>query len=242
MEVIILAGGLGTRLRSVIGDEIPKCMAPVSGKPFLWYLLKYLTRFDISKVVFSVGYLHDVIIDWITANGSEFPFVYDYAVEVSPLGTGGGIREALNKCANDNVVVLNGDTYFDVDLQELLEKHDKLETSHVTLALKPLKSFERYGRVIVDKMSHVVIRFQEKKYCEEGLINGGIYVIDRRNVAWPDLDKFSFETEVLELGTKIQKIYGFDYNSYFIDIGVPTDYIKANNTFKNIFKIVNSNG
>ena len=94
MEIIILAGGLGTRLRSVV-SEVPKCMAPVAGKPFLWYLLKYLARYDVSKVVLSVGYLREVIYKWIDEVRDDFSFGYDYAVEEEPLGTGGGIKIAL---------------------------------------------------------------------------------------------------------------------------------------------------
>ena len=90
MEVIILAGGLGTRLRSVV-SEVPKCMAPVADKPFLWYLLKYLTRFNVSRVVLSVGYLREVIFKWVEEVKDEFPFSFEYAIEEEPLGTGGGL-------------------------------------------------------------------------------------------------------------------------------------------------------
>ena len=109
MEAIILAGGLGTRLRGVIG-EIPKCMAPIDGKPFLQYQLEWLSRFDISHVVFSVGYLKEQVIDFV--NSREWPFEVSYAVETEPLGTGGGIRLALSKCRGNLVYVLNGDTFF----------------------------------------------------------------------------------------------------------------------------------
>ena len=95
MEAIILAGGLGTRLRSVV-SEVPKCMAPVDGKPFLQYVLAWLSRFDITHVVLSVGYLKEQIIDFVQAR--EWPFEISYAVEKEPLGTGGGIRLALQKC------------------------------------------------------------------------------------------------------------------------------------------------
>lgn len=96
MEVIILAGGLGTRLRSVV-SEVPKCMAPVAGRPFLCYLLKYLTRYNVTRVILSVGYLREVIYKWIDEVKDDFPFDFDYAVEEEPLGTGGGIKLALSK-------------------------------------------------------------------------------------------------------------------------------------------------
>ncbi len=226
MEVIILAGGLGTRLRSAIGNEIPKCMAPVGDKPFLWYLLKYLCRYDVTRVVFSVGHLRDIIIDWLDQSSEAYPFGIDYYVETEPLGTGGGIKQALGKCNEDNVVVLNGDTFFDVDLDIFFATH-KLTPSSVSLALKPMTLFERYGRVLIDTVSHEIKAFQEKQYCEEGLINGGIYAINRNRVAWLEKAKFSFETDVLEKTVDTGNIYGFDYNAYFIDIGIPEDYERA---------------
>ena len=138
METIVLAGGLGTRLRGVIG-EIPKCMAPVAGKPFLQYQLEWLSRFNISHVVLSVGYLREQVIDFV--NGREWPFKISYAVEREPLGTGGGIRLALQKCRGNKVYVLNGDTFYNVNLKALTF------TAPVTLALKPMRDFERYGAV-----------------------------------------------------------------------------------------------
>ncbi len=187
MEVIILAGGLGTRLRSVV-SEVPKCMAPVADKPFLWYLLKYLTRFDVNRVILSVGYLRDVIFKWIDEVKDEFPFVFDYAVEEEPLGTGGGIKLALSKATTGDVIVLNGDTFFDVNLNELLEAH-RLYPSAVTIALKPMREFERYGRVIINEMDNRIVEFKEKECCKEGLINGGVYVINRLEPIFNGLPK-----------------------------------------------------
>lgn len=234
MEVIILAGGLGTRLRSTIGNEIPKCMAPVAGNPFLWYLLKYLTKYPVNRVIFSVGYLRHVIIDWIDEVGGEFPFSFDYVIEEKPLGTGGGIKLAMRKCVMKDVIVLNGDTFFDVDLNDFYNYHH-LYPATVSLALKSMTNFERYGQVKIDNVGHDIQEFCEKKLCKEGLINGGVYLINRDNVQWPEEDKFSFETEMLEMGVKKGKLYGFDFGGYFIDIGIPTDYTKAQEDFKRLF-------
>lgn len=224
-EVIILAGGLGTRLRLVVND-VPKCMAPVAGKPFLWYLLKYLSHFDVERVVLSVGYLRDVIVDWIDRNGDEFPFGFDYAIEITPLGTGGGIRLALDKCSKNEVIVLNGDTFFNVDLDELCGQHC-LHLSSVTLALKPMENFDRYGNVLVN--NGLVVAFEEKKHCDRGLINGGVYVINRSDRLFDGLsDRFSFETDVLQPQCMKGNLYGVVQNGYFIDIGIPEDYAKTN--------------
>ena len=234
MEIIILAGGLGTRLRSVV-SEVPKCMASVAGKPFLWYLLKYLTRFNVSKVILSVGYLREVIYKWIDEVKDEFPFAFEYAVEEVPLGTGGGIKLALSKATTNDVVVLNGDTFFDVDLNELMKAH-RLYFSAVTLALKPMNDFDRYGRVIIDNVDKRIIEFKEKEYCKAGLINGGVYVINRLEYIFEGLpEKFSFETDVFESQCKLGKLFGVVQNGYFIDIGIPEDYNKADKEIYSLF-------
>ena len=217
MEAIVLAGGLGTRLRGVIG-EVPKCMAPVDGKPFLQYQLEWLSRFDVSHVVLSVGYLREQIIDFIKSR--EWPFVITFAVEKEPLGTGGGIRLALSKCRSKQVFVLNGDTFFNVDLNELTF------TAPVTLALKPMRDFERYGAVDWD--GDLVEAFREKAYCEEGLINGGVYAIDRSQLDMSLFPKkFSFEEEVLVPLANYGLVAGVKQDGYFIDIGIPEDYARA---------------
>ena len=220
MEVIVLAGGLGTRLRSVV-HEIPKCLAPVAGKPFLGYLLDWLVSQGADHVVFSVGYLREQVIDYVQSQ--DWPFTYDFAIEETPLGTGGGIRLSLEKCRENQVFVVNGDTFFPVDLKAMPCFHA------ITLALKPMKDFDRYGAVEVRRASALqVIAFHEKAHCGEGLINGGVYAIDRNRLDLSSLpEKFSFEKEVLEPGAAIGEIGGWVSDAYFIDIGIPEDYQKA---------------
>lgn len=227
MEVIILAGGLGTRLRSVV-SEVPKCMAPVAGKPFLWYLLKYLTRFDVARVVLSVGYLREVIFKWIDEVKDDFPFEFDYAVEETPLGTGGGIRLAMSKIQGTEAVILNGDTFFDVELDTLVEAHRSHSWADITLALKPMRHFDRYG-TIEQSAAGRILKFNEKQPCEAGVINGGVYVLKNTDTLFDGLpQKFSFETDVLQVRCgETGTLYGTVHNGYFIDIGVPEDYWKA---------------
>ena len=234
MEVIILAGGLGTRLRSVITD-IPKCMAPVADKPFLWYLLKYLTKYPITRIILSVGYLREIIIDWVKEHQQEFPFAFDYAIEEEPLGTGGGIQLALTKAEDPYVIILNGDTFFDVDLVTLCKDHCS-SNKDITLALKLMKNFNRYGTVNIDTMDGTITAFKEKQYCDEGLINGGVYVINSNNNIFKGLpQKFSFETAVLEPQCEAKNLQGIVQDGYFIDIGIPEDYEKANFEFSSLF-------
>ena len=234
MEVIILAGGLGTRLRSVV-SELPKCLASVAGKPFLWYLLKYLTRYDVNRVILSVGYLREVIFKWIAEIKEEFPFEFYYAIEEEPLGTGGGIKLALDKATDEHVFVLNGDTFFDVDLIQLYDAH-MIGKKAITLALKPMKDFDRYGSVNFEPRTGTIISFSEKQYCKEGLINGGVYVISKSASVFEGLgDKFSFEAAVLEHQCLKHNLLGVVQNGYFIDIGIPEDYQKAQRDFYSVF-------
>lgn len=230
MEVIILAGGLGTRLRSAIGNEIPKCMAPVTNKPFLWHLLKYLTRFDVTRVVLSVGHLREVIFDWIEKVKGEFPFEFDYAVEETPLGTGGGIKLAMSHIKGEDAIVLNGDTFFDVNLEEYLSLH-RSKSAAISLALKPMEKFERYGTVEKDS-DNVITAFREKQYQDKGNINGGVYCINKNRIEWPSEEKFSMEKDVFEPSVSKRNMYAFDFGGYFIDIGIPEDYAKANKDFE----------
>ena len=230
MEAIILAGGLGTRLRSVV-SEVPKCMAPVDGKPFLQYVLAWLSRFDITHVVLSVGYLKEQIIDFVQAR--EWPFEISYAVEKEPLGTGGGIRLALQKCRGKQVFVLNGDTFFNIDLNALSF------SAPVTLALKPMRDFDRYGAV--DWNGDLVTGFHEKQPCAEGLINGGIYAIDRSQLdiaLYPK--KFSFEKDLLEPLAGYGLVAGEVQDGYFIDIGIPEDYARAQRELPEIQAVLNA--
>ena len=217
MEAIILAGGLGTRLRSVV-SEVPKCMAPVDGRPFLQYMLEWLSRYDVSHVVLSVGYLREVIFSYMDSRA--WPFEISYAVEEEPLGTGGGIRLALTKCREDRVIVLNGDTFFDVDLDALSF------TAPVTLALKPMRNFDRYGAVDWD--GELVTGFHEKAACAEGLINGGVYALVRSQLDFAFQPKrFSFEKDLLEPLAAGHLVAGQVQDGYFIDIGIPEDYARA---------------
>ncbi len=233
MDAIILAGGLGTRLSSVVHD-IPKCMAPVAGHPFLYYLLRYLSKYPIDKVILSVGHLRGHIFTWIDSCYRQFPFPIVYAVEEYPLGTGGAIQLAMKQVEDDEAVVINGDTFFDVDLNMFLHEHRSSGTP-LSIALKPMTDFDRFGNVVLDEGSRIA-KFQEKQYCEHGLINGGIYIIDREHpffVGQPE--KFSFEKNVLENPASRGLISGFCHDSYFMDMGIPEDYARINEDFKTYF-------
>jgi D-glycero-alpha-D-manno-heptose 1-phosphate guanylyltransferase len=231
MEFIVLAGGLGTRLRGAIGD-FPKCMAPVNGKPFLHYIFTYLQEQGCTRVILSLGYKHEVITMWLKEY--SWPFEISHVVEYEPLGTGGGIQLAMQEANDENVVVLNGDTMFKVNVKEQFAFHQQMNAD-TSLALKEMADFDRYGVVNVDD-KNAITAFEEKQHKDEGLINGGVYIINRKAFLDKKLpEKFSFEKDYLEAFVNEGTFYGYKSDSYFIDIGIPQDYEQAREDFKTIF-------
>jgi len=222
-EAIILAGGMGTRLKSVV-QEIPKPMAPIGDRPFLEILLNNLHDQGIEHVVLSVGYKHEIISKYF---GESFRNIkLDYAIEKEPLGTGGAVSLALNHLFNDAFIMMNGDTLFDVDLKDFSIFH-KQHSANLSIALKPITNQDRYGLVEIDS-AYKIIDFTEKQFTSNGYINGGIYATSRKFINSLNLpDKYSWEREVLEKETKSSLMYGYCSDSYFIDHGIPNDYSKA---------------
>lgn len=232
MEAIVLAGGLGTRLQGVIGAQ-PKCMAPVNGQPFLHYILDYLERQRCTRAIMSLGYKHRIVTDWLEEQFLEFEL--DYIAESEPLGTGGGILAAIEEAATDDVVVLNGDTMFNVDIAAMMKFHRE-QKAHTTLALKKMSDFDRYGVVRYNDKG-IITSFEEKQPVAEGYINGGVYIINRDAFLAKDFPtKFSFEKEYLEKYVGEKKFYAQAVDGYFIDIGIPEDYDKAQADFKTMFR------
>jgi D-glycero-alpha-D-manno-heptose 1-phosphate guanylyltransferase len=222
MEIIILAGGMGTRLQGVV-NNVPKPMAPIQGKPFLDYLLKWITDYPVSKIIFSVGHKADVIKEHYGNVFNSIPV--SYAEENQPLGTGGAILNALKYTIGDNVLIVNGDTYFPINLTLFRDFHIATE-SNLSVALKEMVDFERYGTVSL--AIDTVVGFKEKQPLEKGLINGGIYFLKREFLTAMQLPvKFSFEQEVLEKEAATGNLKATIFNDTFIDIGVPEDYKKA---------------
>lgn len=231
MEAIVLAGGLGTRLRSVV-SELPKAMAPVNGRPFLEYQLLYLKHYGVRHVVLSVGYMHYIIEEHFGAqwNGLEI----SYAIEEEPLGTGGGIALACNKLHGQEVLALNGDTIFQVDLTVLKEKHIQYQSAF-TMALRSVDDVERFGTVKVDEMQRITGFAEKGKQHGSGVINGGIYLFDKSLLLDAGLPgRFSLEKDFFEKQYNAVAMYGVAFDAYFLDIGVPDDFKKAQDEFKRL--------
>ena len=228
MKVIILAGGFGTRLQSVVHD-VPKPMADINGTPFLELLMANMLQYGASEFILCVSYMRDKIINYF---GDDFRGVpVKYSIENEPLGTGGAIKQAFDLFSLDEAMVINGDSYIKMNYAEFYAKN---QGNTISIALKYMPNASRYG--IVETSQKTIIRFNEKSAENKpGLINAGIYLIGKN--LWkfaPEAKKFSFEKDILE--THISKLQASFYKTedYFIDIGIPESYAKALKELKSI--------
>jgi len=216
-SAIILAGGLGTRLRSAVAD-VPKCMAPVNGRPFIAYVIEHLQQQGIQDFIFALGYKSEAFSDLLSS--------YKLSIEPEPLGTGGAIKLACSQLTEKTTLVVNGDTLFKIQLDKLAMFHHMC-AANCTLSLKPMQNFDRYGVVELNK-DYSIRSFKEKQHYESGLINGGVYALHAEKFLKEDLaDKFSFEKDYLEKRYSERRMFGVVQDEYFIDIGIPGDYERA---------------
>jgi D-glycero-alpha-D-manno-heptose 1-phosphate guanylyltransferase len=222
MQAIILAGGFGTRLRSVLAD-VPKPMAPLHDKPFLAYLIDYLILQGVTDCVLSVHYLREQICDYF--KDSYRGISIRYALEDEPLGTGGAIVNSLHSVDQAQpVFVLNGDTFLRMDYRKMFAGH--LVDTLITMALRSLTDCSRYGVVLTE--NNIVTAFQEKGSAAPGLINAGVYLINPQIFAGFSLPQsFSFERDFLFPQTEQLQPCAYVVDDYFIDIGIPEDYARA---------------
>jgi D-glycero-alpha-D-manno-heptose 1-phosphate guanylyltransferase len=225
VDAIVLAGGKGTRLQSILPD-IPKPLAPINGEPFLDILLEHLNRFSsIKKVILAVGYKAEMIMHrYLKSACYRFPIAF--SEEKVLLGTGGGVKRALDLTDTSDVLVLNGDTFVEIDIDTLLAFHRERSAS-VTIVLREVEEAGRYGSITIDGESRI-IKFEEKvAQGKAHLINAGVYVIDRKLLNTIDKDReISLERQLLPEWTKYNS-YGFIVTGKFIDIGIPETYKKA---------------
>ncbi|VVC76499.1 D-glycero-alpha-D-manno-heptose 1-phosphate guanylyltransferase [Aquicella siphonis] len=224
MQAIILAGGLGTRLRQVVAD-VPKPMAPIQGEPFLAHLLQYLKRQGITRVIFPIHYMGETIRAYFQSQYAGMEIFY--AQEESPLGTGGAMVNALPllRDAHEPVFILNGDTFLKLDYQAMYEQHEA-EKSVLTMALRSVEDCARYGKVMTN--GRYIAAFREKGEAGPGLINAGVYLIHPGLFTPFELpSSFSFEHDFLLPHLNQLKPRAFVANDYFIDIGIPEDYARA---------------
>lgn len=222
LQALILAGGLGTRLRNVIKDR-PKAMALVNGRPFLEYQIRFLKNNGIDNIVLSIGYMSEKIEEHF-GSGKNYGVSIVYVKEKELLGTGGAIKNSLD-ILDRQFFALNGDSIFLVDIISMVKFH-KNNHADLTLTIAKVKDKTRFGNVkINDKFQ--IIGFTEKENTSGDLINGGIYFFEKNNFDWNVFpQKFSIEKEFFPKVVAKHKVFGFISDSYFIDIGTAEDYEK----------------
>jgi D-glycero-alpha-D-manno-heptose 1-phosphate guanylyltransferase len=226
MEAIVLAGGLGTRLRGVI-DDVPKPMAPVQGRPFLAFVLDQLADSGFHTAILATGYRHDAIRAHFADDYHGLALVY--SVEGEPLGTGGAIRLACGHVHARDVFVLNGDTYLELDYRAMLDAHVRA-AAQLSLAVCEVPDVARYGAL--DVSEGIVRGFREKGQSGPGPINGGTYVLGAAlRDRLPVRAAFSFEQDLLVPDVRTIQPLAFPATGLFIDIGIPEDYAKAEQLF-----------
>lgn len=224
-EIIILAGGPGTRIKPVLG-ETPKCLAPVGEYPFLHYLIQFFQRQGVRKFIFSLGYGHTAIETYLS-HCKELP-EYLICKEEKPLGTGGAILNALKAASHPSVWVANGDSFLAADLAPMASFFDMCG-AECTIALAEVPDTSRFGRAQLDS-GYRLTGFTEKGEPGSGWINSGVYLLNKRLFTarqWPDT--FSFEQDYLNAKWQEARIFGYRFRNYFIDIGIPEDLLKAQN-------------
>ena len=236
MEAILLCGGLGTRLRSVVSAR-PKPMADIAGKPFLHYLVKMLSESGVKHLIFALGYMGEQIEAYFKS-GEDYGLSISYSYEDSPLGTGGAIRNALSHVSEENVLVLNADTYFHTDYESLLREQLKNKAA-MTIASRKIEDISRYGAILKDESGRI-LRWNEKMSPNQaeascpGEINGGIYVMQKSLIEKIPEGKQSLENDCipawLKDGVYLQTVLS---DGYFMDIGIPEDYAQFRKDIEN---------
>lgn len=235
-EAVVLAGGLGTRLRTVLPDA-PKALAPIQGRPFLDYLLDYLASEQVEHVCLALGYQAEKILEhyapalsqpsnsFLPQIGQWKGLLLSASLEAEPLGTGGALAQALAHLRAPRAFVLNGDTFFPVPLKEMEQTHTQ-KGAPLTLALAYVSPADRYG--LVEVQEGLVTAFREKEPHPSGWIYGGIALIETawwQAQTWPE--RFSWELYLKGAAPTLRPAAYLGQGLPFIDIGVPTDYEKA---------------
>lgn len=230
MDAVILAGGLGSRLKEVVSD-LPKPLAPIHDKPFLDILLAQLDAFEmVSKVILAVGYRADQVVSYYEKRPN-----ITFSIESSPLGTGGALKKALDSVSSEDVLVCNGDSFLDYSLAEMWQ-HYRAADADITMACRKVEEASRYGQVDFDEERGRILGFQEKSSEKlEGWINGGVYLMKRDILRdFPSNHPFSLEQELFPKLLK-KRMFSYPVAGLFIDIGTKESYFQAQEILTGIY-------
>ena len=228
-EAIILVGGKGTRLKSILKDR-PKPMAIVAGKPFVEWIVLLLQRQGIQRIVMCTGHLSEVVEAYF-ADKHNFGVEIAFSKDPFPLGTGGAIRHSLKKTVSEHLLVLNGDSYRDFDCSKLFTMHRE-KNAKASLCLTRVEDCRRFGSVRIDENNMIVEFVEKNQKSARGLVNSGIYLFERKIIErFPKDKKCSLENELFPklIG---KGLYGFVFSGDFIDIGTPESFVNSEDFLK----------
>lgn len=232
MDVLILAGGKGTRLKGILDDR-QKPMAVIGGRPFIEWIILSLKRQGVKEVVICTGYLNETVESYFQER-EDIGMKIRFSREDFPLGTAGALRNALDKTSSKHLLVLNGDSYFRLDISSFLKRH-VARNAEVSMILTTVKDSSRYGSVSIDTDGEVLAFLEKSKDKRTGLINAGVYIFERKIITKiPEGKMFSLETDFFP--NLIGKgLYAVLFEGLFIDIGIPEDFHNAEKFLKNEF-------
>lgn len=231
MNVIILCGGLATRLKSITHDEIPKCLLKdKDGLSVLDYQLNHLSDpklgLKVDSVILAIGNLAPKVIEYVEGIKSKYEFPIRYSIEDTPLGTGGAISKAMDMIYTGSVLVMNGDCINDINLMEFVFRSLHLNPNGISIALKNIEDTSRYGEITIDVHEHILSWIEKSGDHHSGLINRGIYMIRDLNLIPHKITKYSIERDYFmkKINANQYSFTGIRCDGSFIDIGVPEDY------------------
>jgi len=229
IDVMILAGGLGSRLKSSVADR-QKVVAAVDGRPFLFYLLEQLKNIQVNKLIFCTGHMQETVVQALKnyTDGGKILFSY----EDTPLGTGGAVRQAVALAEAPDVLVMNGDSFINCDLTAFCAAYYKNDRQGLML-LTEVDDVSRFGMVTLDENSRITSFCEKGAFRGQGLINAGVYLFPKRILeSIPAGCLFSLEKQFFPELVKAGTLYGFSVNGDFIDIGTAESYNQAQRFFK----------
>ena len=230
VTAVVLAGGLGTRLRKVILDR-PKVMAEINCKPFITYLLDQLAEANIERVIISTGYMANIVEDTIGASYNGLHV--DYSREETPLGTAGALKLAGQVVDTEYCLVMNGDSFIEFDLVSLFMSH-KQKNANITLLVKAVDDITRFGTIQMNEQNEIEKFIEKGCSTSTGLINAGVYLMKTSEIQKiPDKIPCSLEYDFFTSLVGIS-IYGYETEGKFIDIGTPESYEEAGKFFNQL--------
>ena len=230
MQALIIVGGRGKRMKPLT-NKIPKVLLPVADKPFLFWLVKFLKKQAVKEFILATGYKGKMIEKYF-GDGNKFGLKISYSKERKPLDTGGAVKNAQKLIKEGDILILNGDSFADINVEKMLRFH-KSRKFPITIAVCKINKPQRYGRVIIDRENTVAEFIEKSKGIKDSFINAGVYIFQRKIIKdFPKKTKISLEREVFP--KFVGKIGAFKTNGYFVDMGIPEDYQKIKKGYKKI--------